>query len=250
MKLDSVYDLPREDHEKMKTMRPPWSMPAVITLTMLAQACVAAAAAAAEARTGVPSTNTDSFAAASLLLAAAGGTSEAIIQQAQQWLTHGYERAPALMLGLAALLAVPPLALAGLVISRRKPHPDATIVLNRRQRTRSSRRTTLHTEISPWPTEAWVEADGIPGGRRVIGRTMVRIGREDDNDIRFAVKTVHRYHAVIRRTTDGVVMITDVSGKDGNGVLVNGARVAEARLAKGDVINLGEVKMRFDARPV
>ncbi len=68
--------------------------------------------------------------------------------------------------------------------------------------------------------------------------------------MRFAVKTVHRYHAVIRRTTDGVVMITDLSGKDGNGVLVNGARVAEARLTKGDIINIGEVKMRFEAQPV
>ena len=77
-----------------------------------------------------------------------------------------------------------------------------------------------------------MEADGYPGSRRIIGRTLLRIGREEDNDIRFAVKTVHRYHAVIRRTTDGVVMITDVSGKDGNGVLVNGARVAEARLRK------------------
>ena len=45
-------------------------------------------------------------------------------------------------------------------------------------------------------------------------------------------------------------MITDLSGKDGNGVLVNGARVAEARLRKGDVINFGEVRMSFDARPV
>jgi pSer/pThr/pTyr-binding forkhead associated (FHA) protein len=61
---------------------------------------------------------------------------------------------------------------------------------------------------------------------------------------------VHRYHAAIRRTADGDVMITDLSGKDGNGVLVNGASVGEARLKKGDVINIGEVKLKFDARPV
>jgi pSer/pThr/pTyr-binding forkhead associated (FHA) protein len=46
------------------------------------------------------------------------------------------------------------------------------------------------------------------------------------------------------------VMITDLSGKDGNGVLVNGATVGETRLKKGDVINIGEVKLKFDARPV
>ena len=78
----------------------------------------------------------------------------------------------------------------------------------------------------------------------------MRIGREADNDIRLSAKTVHRYHAVIRRTTDGDVMITDVSGNEGNGVLVNGAPVGEARLKKGDVINIGEVKLKFEARPV
>ena len=39
------------------------------------------------------------------------------------------------------------------------------------------------TEVSAWPTEAWVEIDGTRGGRYVIGRTLVRIGREADNDI-------------------------------------------------------------------
>jgi pSer/pThr/pTyr-binding forkhead associated (FHA) protein len=79
---------------------------------------------------------------------------------------------------------------------------------------------------------------------------MVRIGREADNDICLSTKTVHRYHAVIRRTTDGEVLITDLSGAEGNGVRINGVRAAEARLKKGDVIEIGEVKMRFDARPV
>ena len=61
-------------------------------------------------------------------------------------------------------------------------------------------------------------------------------------------KTVHRYHAVIRRTTDGDVVITDLSGADGNGVLINGKRIGEARLVKGDVIGIGEVKLKFDAQ--
>jgi pSer/pThr/pTyr-binding forkhead associated (FHA) protein len=61
---------------------------------------------------------------------------------------------------------------------------------------------------------------------------------------------VHRYHAVIRRTTDGDVMVTDLSGNEGNGVLVNGKPVGEARLKKGDQINIGEVKLHFDAKPV
>jgi pSer/pThr/pTyr-binding forkhead associated (FHA) protein len=90
---------------------------------------------------------------------------------------------------------------------------------------------------------------GVSGERHVIGRTMVRIGREEDNDICLSPHTVHRYHAVVRRTTEGEVVITDLSGDDGNGVLVNGVRVTEARLTQGDMINVGEVKLRFDARP-
>ncbi|MEI9899033.1 MAG: FHA domain-containing protein [Hyphomicrobium sp.] len=88
------------------------------------------------------------------------------------------------------------------------------------------------------------------GQKHVVGRAMLRIGREADNDICLQEKTVHRYHAVIRRSTDGEVIITDLSGPQGNGVLVNGARVGENRLKAGDVIGIGEVKLNFDARPI
>ena len=64
---------------------------------------------------------------------------------------------------------------------------------------------------------------------------MLRIGREADNDICLSDKTVHRYHAVIHRTTDGAVVVTDLSGADGNGVLINGTRVGEGRLTEGDI---------------
>jgi hypothetical protein len=92
-----------------------------------------------------------------------------------------------------------------------------------------------------------VHVDGAPAAA-VIGCSAHR--PEEDNDIRLASRSVHRYHAVIRRTTDGDVVINDQSGTDGTGVLVNGARVSEARLAKGDVIHVGAIKLRFDAQPV
>jgi len=55
---------------------------------------------------------------------------------------------------------------------------------------------------------------------------------------------------VIRRTTDGAVVVTDLSGADGNGVLINGTRVGEGRLNQGDIVGIGEVKLKYDARPV
>lgn len=178
----------------------------------------------------------------------------------RQWIGESYERAPALVLGLSVVMVVPPLALAGLIARRKRRQqashgshsPDTTLAL-----TRAGKRTAstldaepIKTEGFSWPTEAWVDIQGSPGGHYVIGRTLVRIGREADNDIRLSAKTVHRYHAVIRRTTDGDVMITDLSGNEGNGVLVNGAPVGEARLKKGDLINIGEVKLHFDAKPI
>jgi FHA domain len=173
--------------------------------------------------------------------------------QLNSWFSDSFNRAPALMLVLAVLMALPPLALAGLMMRRQRRSPDATQLISRPSLRGSGAAArsgvTARNEVSTWPTEAWVEFAGT-GQRYVIGRAMLRIGREADNDICRSEKTVHRYHAVIRRTTDGDVVITDLSGADGNGVLVNGARVGEARLAKGDVIGIGEVKLKFDARPV
>ena len=165
------------------------------------------------------------------------------------WLSDTYASAPALMLVLAALLALPPLAVAGLMLRRQRRSPESTVLISRPSlRPCAERRSvTARTELAVWPTEAWVEASGE---RHVVGRALLRIGREADNDICLQEKTVHRYHAVVRRTTDGSVLITDLSGDEGNGVVVNGKRVAEGRLKAGDVIGIGEVKLKFDSRPV
>jgi len=233
-------------------MRSPWSLLFIfLAAAAVLGASVAAAARPAEMGPAIVNADAEGLSSATTLPVAVIEENNRAWLQLRQWLGQSYERAPALMLGLSVLLLVPPLALVGLLVRWTHRSPDSTVLLPRqlRRAARNPSTTTAQTEISPWPTEAWVEIEGFPGGRCRIGRTLVRIGREGDNDVRLSAKTVHRYHAVIRRTTDGDVMITDVSGADGNGVLVNGTRVAEARLAKGDVINLGEVKMRFDARP-
>jgi FHA domain len=222
-----------------------------VTAAAAALSALSADAAWAGASDPIVATSTSGGLASAALAALADGSGEAWLQ-VRQWLDGGFARAPALMLGLSVLLAVPPLALAGLLVRRTHRSSDATMLISRApwRSASTKRRTTKGTEISAWPTEAWVEVEGQPERRCVIGRTLVRIGREGDNELCISARTVHRYHAVIRRTTDGDVVINDVSGDDGNGVLVNGTRVAEARLAKGDVINVGAVKLRFEARPV
>ena len=83
----------------------------------------------------------------------------------------------------------------------------------------------------------------------LAGQT-VRIGRHEDNDIRLADSSVHRYHAVIQRTPEANFVITDLSGKEGNGVRINGERMAQARLVDGDLIELGRAKLKFESASV
>ncbi len=219
-------------------MRSPWSpLPNLSIATVaISLSSVAAAAGATEPGRTVLTSN-------ALLLA----TGDAWLQLSS-WLGDSYHKAPALMLVLVAVIALPTLGIAGFMLRRQKQQsPDVTVRLPRQSAHSGRRDTTMRTELAAWPTEAWVE---IAGRKHVIGRTMVRIGREADNDICLQEKTVHRYHAVIRRSTDGEVIVTDLSGPEGNGVLVNGARVGEGRLKAGDVIAIGEVKLNFDARPI
>lgn len=233
-------------------MRSPWSpMLALGAAAAVLQVYGAVTALGAESDLVGLSAAADGSNLTSTLLTAAADAGDQAWMLLRHWVSEGYQRAPALMLGLSVLLAVPPLALAGLLVGRKRHAPEMTRLIGRPSSRGAARQrmTTARTEISAWPTEAWVEVVGEPGNRYVIGRTLVRIGREGDNDICLSANTVHRYHAVIRRTTVGDVVITDLSGEEGNGVLVNGTRVAEARLKQGDAIRIGEVRLHFDARP-
>lgn len=178
------------------------------------------------------------------------------------WLSASYARAPALVLGLAALMAVPPLALLGLWVSRREAQSVAvseaqTQVRRVPRSAKAEPRDGVRTGHIPLrPLEAWVEvvdsdaaASGSREQRYSLARTLLRIGRETDNDICLQDITVHRYHAAIHRTEDAEFVITDLSSKAGNGVVVNGRAVAEARLASGDVIELGNARLKFSAAP-
>ena len=106
------------------------------------------------------------------------------------------------------------------------------------------------TGLPAWPSQAWLTIEGKGHGTMPLAGQTVRIGRHEDNDIRLTDSSVHRYHAVIERTPEEAFVITDLSGKDGNGVRVNGARTAQARLADGDVIELGRMKLKFESAPV
>jgi FHA domain len=165
---------------------------------------------------------------------------------------NGHRAAPALMVGLSVLLAIPLMVFSARVYAWWQTGPEVT----RRYRRRPAM---LTPDVSPYvcddiaaeavtlPGHAFVEIVGARPVEVSILRDMLRIGREDDNDIRMPVHGVHRYHAAIHRQDFGDYRITDLSGLDGNGIVVNGQRCSDARLADGDMIELGPGKLRFHA---
>ena len=179
------------------------------------------------------------------------------------WVAASYARAPALILGLTALVAAPPLALVGFLFLRRDPEADdiseqeTQLIQRGRSGDEPEPRDAVKTgHVALRPLAAWVDVlngeDVAPGAEPRYGlqrALILRIGRESDNDVQLTHTTVHRYHAAIHRTEDAEFVITDLSSAAGNGVIVNGRAVAEARLANGDMIELGKAKLKFSTAP-
>ncbi|KUO66027.1 MAG: hypothetical protein APF80_07050 [Alphaproteobacteria bacterium BRH_c36] len=91
--------------------------------------------------------------------------------------------------------------------------------------------------------KAWLEIVGDHGERVPLHSGNIQVGRSKDSDIRLENSSVHRQHAMIQMDADGSFSIHDLGTK--NGVFVNGARCSQRTLANGDLIELGEVKLRF-----
>ena len=75
-----------------------------------------------------------------------------------------------------------------------------------------------------------------------LDKCPLSIGREVTQDIQIVDPKVSKRHASVRRDGDNYV-IAEKSAK--NGIYVNGKRAAEATLADGDRIVLGETQLTF-----
>lgn len=158
-----------------------------------------------------------------------------------------YARAPALVAVLAALLVVPVAALIALVGESLRRRLAA---VRDRARSTTDRVSTVPAHVTPWPARAWLRLDGETGPVQPIAGPLIRIGRHEENDILLAAPSVHRHHAIIHHTTDQGFTITDLTGANGNGVLINGERLRQALLYNGDRIELGEARMTFESAPL
>ena len=89
-----------------------------------------------------------------------------------------------------------------------------------------------------------VISSNIAGETYRLDRRELIIGRVDENDIVVNHRSISRNHAkVIFR--DGTFTIIDLASS--NGVKVNGEPYGTASLVRGDIVELGQVKMRYVA---
>lgn len=75
-----------------------------------------------------------------------------------------------------------------------------------------------------------------------LNRTELTLGRTEENDIQLPHRSVSSRHAKIVHD-GGIYRIIDLDSA--NGVLVNGEEYARVDVRKGDVIELGHVKLRY-----
>jgi adenylate cyclase len=73
--------------------------------------------------------------------------------------------------------------------------------------------------------------------------STIHIGRAASNDITLPHSSISRSHALLEGKYDTWVVKDQHSA---NGVLVNGVRIEHAELKSGDVIGLGDIKLRFE----
>jgi pSer/pThr/pTyr-binding forkhead associated (FHA) protein len=88
-------------------------------------------------------------------------------------------------------------------------------------------------------------------GRKVrrfrIETGVCRIGRHPDNELRLNDRSISRFHAELVRNHNGTFSIYDAGSK--NGIRVGSRPVHSSVLREGDLIDLGEIHLKFSRRP-
>ncbi|CAN5897778.1 hypothetical protein BH11MYX3_BH11MYX3_00650 [soil metagenome] len=89
-----------------------------------------------------------------------------------------------------------------------------------------------------------VLSSNFAGKEFELSRPQMIVGRTDENDIVINHRSISRNHAKLVRETDtGRYTISDLQSS--NGVRVNGQDYGKVELRRGDVVDLGHVRLRF-----
>ncbi|MEM7387645.1 MAG: FHA domain-containing protein [Verrucomicrobiota bacterium] len=95
---------------------------------------------------------------------------------------------------------------------------------------------------SPSKALAWLE-DMKDGKRYEIFSSTARLGRGKEADVRISNTSISSSHAVLRHKRGGSWTIFDLDS--GNGIYINKTKTPKGPLAHGDIIQLGELELKF-----
>ncbi len=90
---------------------------------------------------------------------------------------------------------------------------------------------------------AWLALAEAPFTRHAITTTPWRVGRGRHCDFILDDHSVSRLHAEVRSSDQGVLTLHDLESL--NGAFVNDTRIESIQLREGDVVDIGDVRMRF-----
>ncbi len=94
------------------------------------------------------------------------------------------------------------------------------------------------------PARFVVVSKDLFGAEFLLDRPTMTIGRMPENDIVLDHRSISRHHARVLRENNHYIIV-DLGSQ--NGVVVNGEKYDRVQLRKGDIIDLGHIRLRFVA---
>jgi len=132
-----------------------------------------------------------------------------------------------------------PVALAILIILT-----IATFFISLRRQNKNLGTTVNIPEVKPY---AFLITHDEPMVRHSIVRSTCRLGRSKNNEITLRDSSVSRRHAEIHRDVGDEFTLIDLNSL--NGVFVNGEKIGRYKLQEGDLIEIGDVELKFTLMP-
>lgn len=99
-------------------------------------------------------------------------------------------------------------------------------------------------EVKPY---AFLITQDETKARYPITRTTCRLGRSKNNEITLRDSSVSRRHAEIHRDQGDEFTLIDLNSL--NGVFVNNEKIGRYKLKEGDIVEIGDINLRFSLMP-
>jgi hypothetical protein len=120
----------------------------------------------------------------------------------------------------------------------------ATFFMMLRKQNKNQEATINFPEVKPY---GFLVTQDETKARYPITRTTCRLGRSKNNEITLRDSSVSRRHAEIHRDQGDEFTLIDLNSL--NGVFVNNEKIGRYKLKEGDIVEIGDVNLRFTLMP-